>query len=161
MIQITLTGQVQVQSFLKKLLTIETTIASWMKSGQVDEIMQSSFEKNFSSQGRPRWKALSEETIEDRLRKGFGSGPILTRTGNLRDEITSLKGKVSLGVKEALIRWGIDDLRSEEKAKFGAHQLGKGRGGQNLPQRQMIGFHEEDRERIITSLKKWIYSQFV
>jgi phage gpG-like protein len=160
MIQVTLTGQTQVQSFLKKLLTIEMTIATWMKSGQADEIMQKSFEQNFSSQGRPKWTELAEETLEDRMKKGFSSGPILSRTGNLKDEVTSLRGKVSIGVGQALIKWGIEDLRGEEKVKFGAHQTGKGRSGQDLPQRKMIGFQQEDRKRIITSLRTWIYSQF-
>jgi phage gpG-like protein len=131
-----------------------------MKSGQADEIMQKSFEKNFSSQGRPSWEALADETIEDRIKKGFGIGPILSRTGNLKDEVTSLRGKVSLGVGQAMIKWGIEDLRGDEQVKFGAHQLGKGRSGQDLPQRKMIGFQEEDRKRIINSLRTWIYSQF-
>jgi phage gpG-like protein len=160
MIQVTLTGQAQVQGFLTRLMTIEATVAQWFKSGEADQIMHASFEKNFSSSGRPSWAALSDETLEDRARKGFGSGPILSRTGNLRDEVTSIKGEVTLGARQATIQWGIDQLRSDEKVKFGAHQLGKGRSGQNLPQRKMIGFQPEDSKKIMSALKKWIYLQF-
>lgn len=160
MIQVTLTGQAQVQSFLTRLFAIEISVAEWFKSGEADQIMQASFEKNFSSSGRPSWPALSEETIEDRLRMGFGSGPILSRTGNLRDEVSSIKGLLSLGARQVTMQWGIDQLRSDEKVKFGAHQLGKGRSGQDLPQRKMIGFQPEDSKRIISALRKWIYMQF-
>jgi phage gpG-like protein len=160
MIQISLSGQAQVQSFLTRLMAIELTVAEWFKSGEVDQIMQDSFAKNFSSQGRPKWTALSKETIEDRLKKGFGSGPILSRTGNLQDEISSLKGEISIGARQASIQWGIDQLRGDEKVKFGAHQSGKGRSGQDLPQRKMIGFQPEDSKRLISALTKWIYFQF-
>jgi len=160
MIEITLTGQAQVQSFLSKLFSIEITIAEWFKSGDADQIMQASFEKNFSSQGRPSWAVLSEETNKDRVRRGFGKSPILFRTGNLRDEVTSIKGEISIGSRQVSIQWGIDQLRGEEKVKFRAHQSGEGKSGQDLPQRKMIGFQEEDRRRIITALGRWIYSQF-
>jgi phage gpG-like protein len=131
-----------------------------MKSGQADEIMQKSFEKNFSSQGRPSWTALKKVTEDDRVKRGFGKKPILTRTGNLRDEVTSMRGKVSVGVGVALMEWGIHDFHVNEAIKFYAHQTGKGRSGQKLPQRKMIGFQEKDRKRIINSLRTWIYSQF-
>lgn len=41
--------------------------------------------RNFASEGRPdRWSPLAASTIKDRLRQGFGAGPILERTGALQ-----------------------------------------------------------------------------
>ena len=100
------------------------------------------------------------DKLEDRVKMGFGSGPILSRTGNLRDEITNMISKYSSNANSHTLEWGIDQLRGEEKVKFYAHQLGKGKSGQSLPKRAMIGFQPEDSKKILVSLNNWIQRQF-
>lgn len=41
--------------------------------------------RNFAAEGRPRrWAPLQPATIADRVRQGYGAGPILERTGALK-----------------------------------------------------------------------------
>lgn len=157
MISITITGTERVMAALEKMQKINNLVAQWMKSGNPDSIMQKSIEKNFASEGRPKWQALADETLEDRESKGFSSGPILTRTGSLRDELTSLRGKVTSNFNSAMMSWGIDQLRGEEKLKFGVHQSGKGKSGQNLTARPMLGFQPEDGKVLVKDLRDWIF----
>lgn len=52
-------------------------------------IMHAEVEDNFSAQGRPGWKPLSENTIAERQRLGYWPGRILQRTGELVTSITA------------------------------------------------------------------------
>ncbi len=46
-------------------------------------------EANFAAEGRPsHWQDLAEATIAKRTNEGYGAGPILTRTGELRAAAT-------------------------------------------------------------------------
>jgi phage gpG-like protein len=161
MISITISGTERVLSALEKMQKINNLVVQWMKSGNPDAIMQKSIEKNFASEGRPKWQALAGETLEDRANKGFSPGPVLTRTGNLRDELTSLRGKVTSNFNSAMMSWGIDQLRGEEKLKFGVHQSGKGKSGQFIPARPMLGFQPEDGKKLVKDLRDWILKSFV
>lgn len=43
-----------------------------------------SIKRNFAAEGRPkRWDPLQPATIQDRIRQGYGPGPILRRSGKL------------------------------------------------------------------------------
>ena len=159
MITISLSGQQKVLSNLAKIYRIQRIVDLWLKSGEPDEIMQESFKENFESEGRPSWMRLSDSTIDSRERMGFGDGPILHRTGNLMDEITTIKGTNTSSSRMSTKSWGIDQIRSSEKLKFAVHQLGKGKSGQNLPQRKMIGFQQADTNSLKKSLSNWLWSQ--
>lgn len=157
MINIKLTGQQRILARLIKLKGIDNLVRMWMESGEVDQIMNESFEKNFLSEGRPKWDPLKEVTKRTRRAKGFGDGPILHETGNLMDEITSLKGAmVGRGVSR---EWGVNQLRASERAKFKAHQTGARDGGKTIPKRKMIGFQPEDAKELSRSLGRWIFKQ--
>lgn len=54
----------------------------------LNDVIIPSIEANFAAQGRPGWQPLSPNTIRDRIRKGYGAGPILQRTGRLMKEAT-------------------------------------------------------------------------
>jgi phage gpG-like protein len=44
-----------------------------------------SIDRNFTAEGRPRrWAALAKSTLQDRMRQGYGPGPILQRSQALR-----------------------------------------------------------------------------
>lgn len=150
--KVTLTGQDKVIEALNKWAQVEVMIRSWMKSGQPDEIMQKSFTQNFASQGRPKWSKLADSTLADRKKKGYSPSPILVRTGNLRDEVTSLTGKVTTAGRSMQMVWGIDQIR--DKGKFASHQAGI-----RNPQRQMIGFQKIDATRLGRSLREFILMQ--
>jgi len=158
--KITISGTERVQSALEKIQKINVLVASWMKSGDPDKIMSKSIDKNFASEGRPNWEMLADETMIDRTNKGFSAGPALTKTGSMRDELTSLTGKVSISSFGSQITWGSEQLRGNQKIKFKAHQTGKGRSGQRLPARPMLGFQKEDGKVLTNSLRSWILKSF-
>jgi len=159
MISIKMTGQVKVLTLLEKLRKINKVVRLWMESSEVDNIMNDSFERNFRSQGRPEWTSLSKVTRDTRIAKGFGASPILHETGNLMDEVTSMRGPVSSSPGGSVKEWGINQLRPSEQSKFRAHQTGIGKPGQKLPQRKMIGFQPEDAKNLTRSLSNWLSTQ--
>jgi len=157
MISVTITGVEKVRTALKKLENINLLVAEWMKSGSPDKIMQKSFLLNFSREGRPeKWQALSEETEMDRDYEGYDEGPILQRSGSLMNKITGMEGEVMVGFNKNVMTWGIDQLDSKTRKKFGPNQIGKGRSGQNLPARSMIGFQKSDGTVLMRDLRSWI-----
>lgn len=89
-----------------------------------------SIQRNFKVEGRPvRWAALSQSTIRQRLRLGFGSGPILYRTGALARGFRWSAAKRSFKV------WNTSPL-------FPYHQYGTRRG---IPARPMVVLQARDR----------------
>ena len=61
-----------------------------------------------------------------------------------------------VGSNKNVMTWGIDQLDSETRKKFGPNQTGKGRSGQNLPARPMIGFQKSDGTVLVRDLRSWI-----
>jgi phage gpG-like protein len=53
-----------------------------------DAVVIPSVRKNFDSEGRPKWQALTSGTIQNRLYMGYPRGPILHRSGRLRKAAT-------------------------------------------------------------------------
>lgn len=159
MISISLSGVANINKLLANLNGIDRFVEMWMKSGEVDSIMQKSFLENFRKEGRPsRWEELSEETIKSRDYLGYDDGPILQRSGKLMDSVTELKGDVYRGIGKTTMMWGIAQIEGNQKTKFYAHQKGKGKSGQKLPKRQMIGFQNEDANKLRTSMAKFIFN---
>ncbi len=156
MIEVTISGIEELKKTLQKLRYIGRITGKWMNSGEPNEIMQRSFLKNFKLQGRPRWLPLSEVTIKDRDYKGYEEGPILQRSGELMDEITKLKGTTKVSNNYSEITWGVKELPFKVRQKFASNQSGKGRPGQKLPMRPMIGFQKNDGKELATSLANWI-----
>jgi len=102
-------------------------------------VAMSDMEHRFMTETDPygrHWEELVEEYATEKEESGF-SGPILTRTGELRDAATS---------REA---WEIagEDLffNFSGLPEYGfAHQFGASRTrGGNLPERQFVGLSEE------------------
>ena len=154
--RITIDGIENLERTLKKLKYLGRIAGQWMNSGEPDRIMQRSFLENFRLQGRPRWLPLSRETILDREYRDYDDGPILQRSGQLMDKVTSLKGATNISDNWSQIVWGIKGLPSDVRKKFGPNQIGKGRNGQHLPARPMIGFQKKDGKVLVTSLANWI-----
>ena len=154
---ITIEGVSNVEKALSKLANIEEIVYGWMKSGETDDIMQASFGTNFNKQGRPKWKGLTTKTKENRNRDGFASGPILFRTGNMRDEVTSVNSDVTKQGNMVVASWGADKLRGIEKTKFSVHQSGSTEKG--IPARPMMMFNEKDGPKLLRSFTDFLAKQ--
>ena len=95
--------------------------------------------RNFQAEGRPKWTPLKPATIQDRLRQGFGAGPILQRTGLL---INSLTRK---GAPHQLFRARPRSLVLASRLPyFEIHQ----KGGAIIPKREMLGYQKQDKSQI-------------
>jgi len=95
-----------------------------------------SIERNFDAEGRPqRWARLTEGTIRDRIRQGYGRGPILQRSGRL--------------MRGFRFDWGPRSYRVTNVAQshgyryFQAHQYGY--PPNNLPRRAMLVLLQQDK----------------
>lgn len=101
---------------------------------KMEKYLLSSIGRNFTQEGRPiKWKALQPVTIKERIRRGFGAGPILVRSGKLKRGF-----KVSYGSKV---------LSIGNKVKyFTAHQYGVPQN--NLPARVMVVLLAQDKAQI-------------
>lgn len=160
--QISITGVQATEAMLRKLSLLSLIVREWFETGEHDRIMQESFRKNFDAGGRPAWEPLSQATVEARERLGFnGDGPILVRTGNFMDEITSMESKRSYSIGQSIAEWGIDQLRGDEAIKFNAHTTGEGGNAPSIPKRPVIGFQQEDQKELLNSLGNFIERNFV
>jgi phage gpG-like protein len=94
--------------------------------------MLGSIDRNFIAEGRPgRWKPLAPSTIEERIRLGFGRGPILQRTRRLRQGFYSAAGRKSLRI-------------SNSTPYFKYHQQDT-RRGKIIPRRIMVLMQNQDK----------------
>jgi phage gpG-like protein len=88
------------------------------------------------------WQALEDTTIADRIREGFGSGPILQRTGTLRRSF-----KAELDKKRAVITsHGVDYYKY--------HQSREART--KLPRRPMLLLTKTTRQNIVQNFNEFL-----
>lgn len=89
-----------------------------------------SIQRNFEAEGRPeKWAPLKAATIRERIRLGYGAGPILVRTGALKRGFRA--------------DWGPRSYRvSNLKFYFPFHQQGAPRA--NIPARPMLTLLPQD-----------------
>ena len=116
---------------------------------EVRGVVQSVITKNFEAQGRPDgWDALADSTIRDRLRLGFGEGPIGGRTGEMYMSLTG-DGDNTINEIEA------------QRAEFGAigpkvAAFSHGREGQ--PARSVLFLDADDKAAIIRPFRMAVHS---
>lgn len=118
------------------------------------EVIRAAHARNFDTEGasgRGRWAALSPRTLAERSRLGFGPGPILTRTGALREHVLSTPavirrgpGVVQLEIRPANSVGGVP--------KYGPLALGSSTN--NLPGRPMVTIGPASAARITSSLQR-------
>ena len=95
--------------------------------------------RNFQAEGRPKWTPLQPATIKDRLRQGFGAGPILQRTKLLFHSLTKK------GAPYQIFRARPRSLIvSSRLPYFEIHQ----KGGEHIPKREMLGYQKQDKSQI-------------
>lgn len=102
--------------------------------------MLRSIDRNFQAEGRPdRWARLAPATIQERIRLGFGRGPILQRTKKLRRGFRTESGKRTFRIKN------IVDY-------FAHHQYGAPKA--NIPMRRMVVLLVQDRAQFTRIARK-------
>jgi len=103
--------------------------------GEIGELLMNEYDKNFPAEGSrmlEKWKPLAKSTIKERIRLGYGPGPILYRTGKL------MRGfRMDLNRTMVRIFNDVDYFRH--------HQL----GGGNLPRRRMILSPERLKQQVV------------
>jgi len=100
-------------------------------------------DKNFSAQGGrlgSKWKSLQSDTIAQRMREGYGSGPILQRSGKL-------KSSFSADVSASQVK-----ISSKGVSYYKYHQLGE----KPQPQRQMLNVNEKLKQGVVAVFTKHI-----
>lgn len=97
--------------------------------------------RQFESEGQGSWPALAESTVKQKAAAGYGSKPILQRTGKLYESLT-VQGAP----------FNVTDI-GETEATFGTnvpyailHQLGGGK----LPRRREIDPTDADKQKFVS-----------
>lgn len=92
---------------------------------------QRSIQRNFAAEGRPtRWAPLKDVTIADRLRQGYGAGPILQRTGSMARSFYPKSGRHEYRIRNS-------------RYYYLYHQFGAPRA--NIPARPMLVLLPQDQ----------------
>jgi phage gpG-like protein len=116
---------------------------------EIADDLQADFTLNMATEGAlfgGGWAPLAPSTIADRVRKGYGAGPILYRTGALAN---SLSGDNSGAIKEvtpASVTVGT------AVPYAGYHQTGT----KKMPMRRIIGLSWARRSLIVRRLADYI-----
>jgi phage gpG-like protein len=115
----------------------------WIPLRESARIVQDDAQRAFDTEGRfygKGWKALKPSTVRERIRKGYGAGPILNRTGRLRgNALVRRTGRSSVEI------WNIDS-----NAKY--HQFGT----KNMPERTVLTTTSETQEAIVMTFVNYI-----
>lgn len=105
--------------------------------------MLRSIDRTFVAEGRPRrWTPLAASTIAERIRLGYGAGPILQRTGALRGGFRSLPGRKSLRI-----------INTQFYFQF--HQQDRRRGSK-IPLRIMVQLLDQDKAQFTRLVRKHV-----
>ncbi len=114
----------------------------------VARYLMGSVARNFAAEGRPKsWAALAPITIADRQRKGYPAGPILVRSGRLKDSLTKP------GAPGQVLRIGPRSIRYGSSVKYYRyHQYGT----RNMPARKMMLLQRQDGSQISRIINTYI-----
>lgn len=103
--------------------------------------------RNFNAEGRPSWIPLKPATIQDRVRQGFGAGPILQRTQTLFRSLTEK------GAPYQIFRARPRSLQlTSSLFYFPFHQ----KGTSHIPMRQMMAYQKQDKSQITRIINDFV-----
>lgn len=98
------------------------------------EYLLGRIDKSFRYEGLPRrWQPLAQSTVKDRIRRGYGSGPILQRTGRLRRGFRKQVTPRTLQISNPVSARGVN--------LFAVHQ----QGTRTIPARPMLRITRVER----------------
>jgi phage gpG-like protein len=102
----------------------------------------------FDSQGKNfgGWDALAPSTLEDRARKGYASGPILVRSGELERGLTETMDPAHIvEVLPQMLKWG-------STTPYGGWHM---TGTRNMSARPPFRASELDKRTVVAILKRY------
>jgi phage gpG-like protein len=118
----------------------------------VQQVMAPSFQKNFDVGGRPPWEPLSDVTLEQKQRYGYGGEGILVRTGLLKKVV----GQLNI--------WTID-RETAQLDEWGAARADYGvdlhEGTATIPARPFLVMQAEDIDGITQVFDTWIGERLI
>ena len=141
---ITLDGDVRVIQRLDE--AVKRMGSARQPLSEIGTVMVDEFQANFNTEGRrlnEQWAALAASTVREKARLGYGSKPILVRTGALQHGFQKNANKYYVRVHNPI-------------KYFKYHQL----GGPNLPRRRMIVFSERLKQEVVAVFTKFIHEAF-
>jgi hypothetical protein len=110
--------------------------------------------RNFATEGsagRGKWAPLAPSTLAERQRLGFGSGPILNRTGALEAHVVGTPARITR-------RGNVVELRIEPDVNVGGvpkyRALAVGNPSTNLPGRPMVTVGPASATKITSALQR-------
>jgi len=109
----------------------------------IEKEMMGNVNNNFGTEGaflEKKWANLKPSTIAQRLRSGFSAGPILQRTGKLKNS-TYRKEKTNTRV-----------VVGNRASYYPYHQLGTSK----MPQRQIMRWTNTTKEKILKMFKIYV-----
>jgi phage gpG-like protein len=118
----------------------------------IKKVMIPSIQQNFNVGGRPAWQPVSDATEQQKFMYG-AEGPPLTRTGNLKRNMTYFS-IWTVTTTDASIQ------SLPDRIGYGAvHQEGTPNGsgrGSNIPARPFAVIQDDDEEAIETVFDTWL-----
>lgn len=97
--------------------------------------------------GYTEWAPLAPSTIRDRMRKGYGQGPTLVRTGELRDSLTKRHAPGNIFEVEKLsLRVGSNHWKA----------LIHHNGTRHIPPRRLVGITWQRRAGIVKRMQDYV-----
>lgn len=100
-------------------------------------------QRNFATEGKTianGWAKLKRSTIRDRIRKGYGAGPILKRTGKLKNSIARkslTKDRLAVGSNVTYFKY---------------HQIGTGK----MSKRQILGHSAQMKMKVLSLFSRYV-----
>lgn len=117
-------------------------------------VIRAAHRANFRTEGaagRGRWAPLKPRTLADRRRRGYPPGPILTRSGALREHVLGTPAKITragtaveLRIAPGRVVDGVPKYRA----------LARGYGPGNLPARPMVAVGPAEAVKITSAISR-------
>jgi phage gpG-like protein len=132
--EVSLDGDKRIIGKLDEMISIPSNPKSLLK--EAGELVIEDTKKTFDTEGSnldgAKWKRLSPNTVRQRVRLGYGAGPILQRTGRLKRSFFQV-----ITSKQTTI--------TSNSPYYGFHQ----KGGSIIPKRKMLGLNDKTKTAIV------------
>lgn len=140
---------------------LESTVLGPAIAEFMTPVVQQSTEARFTGEGDQavgKWEPLAKSTIDQRLKMGFGRGPINVRTGEMKDSVTDAAffgiSRVSQGFVQ--LRYPEVPPGGELLTKVKTAQGGKTKDGMVTPPRPILSFTQGDLEQLLLRTAGWL-----
>ncbi len=119
---------------------------------EIGEILEEALAENFDTQGYGQWAPLTDGTLLEKTRRGYGSQPALYRTGHLREALTQ---QDAMGHKFLVGQNSVDVGFYPDMVPYG-ERLAEGDPVRHLPARVLIQVGPNMRDKIVQAIQMWL-----